>query len=158
MPFKIDTSGLPLQWDQIEGTFKVIVNVSDRYDLIDHQKAESKDIRYHWFPMNEHSEMGFNSLVGALNILYIAQDKLWPVLVHCEHGKNRSVMVKETYEWMATDFDPDFETPVLDKNCDGMKMPVKTELRKMLTKFRNHLVYPGGFHSWLDLVKESYRW
>jgi hypothetical protein len=156
MAFRIETGGLPLRWNQIEeASFKVIVNVSDQYDLIEHQKAISLNILYHWLPMNEHSEMGFNSFIAALNVLALAREKNWPVLVHCHQGQNRSVMVKETYGWMCSAFDDTTYTPVLDKNCDGVRLPQKEVLKRMLTKFKNHLGYPGGFQSWLDFIKEK---
>jgi len=46
--------------------------------------------------------MGINSIYGALQILYIAEQENKKVFLHCHAGKNRSPMVQECYHFLRT--------------------------------------------------------
>lgn len=60
-------------------------------------------IRYFWFPMDEFSsDIGLNSLFGALQILWIAEMSNKSVILHCHAGANRSPTVMEAYYFMRT--------------------------------------------------------
>lgn len=60
-------------------------------------------IKYFWFPMDEVSgDIGLNSIFGALQILWIAEQEKARVILHCHAGANRSPTVMEAYYFMRT--------------------------------------------------------
>lgn len=85
--------------EDITEDVRYVINVSDEYDT----EAQQQGTRYFWFPMNEcFGDMGFNSLFGALSVLYAAEKENAKVILHCHAGANRSPTVMEAYYFMRT--------------------------------------------------------
>lgn len=86
-----------------EKNLKYVINVSDEYIATNHKVCIENNIHYFWFPMNEcTSDIGLNSIFGALQILWIAEKENARVLLHCHAGANRSPTVAESYYFMRT--------------------------------------------------------
>ncbi len=90
----------PLPMEILNSEFDYIINVSDEYIRYCHDAAMQKGIKYFWFPMNEHAEIGLNSIYGALQILHEAEELDKKVLLHCHAGANRSPTVADAYYYM----------------------------------------------------------
>lgn len=83
--------------------FDVVINVSHEFSSEVHAYCVEHKKQYFWFPMSEiNSNIGLNSIYGALNILKICEEKKYRVLLHCHAGANRSPSVKESYFVMRT--------------------------------------------------------
>jgi hypothetical protein len=82
--------------------FDIYINVSDEY-IPDCATAARAGKLYFWFPMNECcGDMGLNSLYGALQILWIAEEENKKVYLHCHAGANRSPTVADAYFFLRT--------------------------------------------------------
>lgn len=83
--------------------YDVIINVSDEYIDSLFDTAMEQNIKYYWFPLNEcTSDIGLNSIYGALQILWLAEQRNLSVLLHCHAGVNRSQTVRECYYFLRT--------------------------------------------------------
>lgn len=96
----ITVSRYPLPSEIAKSDFEVIINVSDEYIDSCQKAAKSKGIDYFWFPLSEVTQMGLNSIYGALQILYIAHSENKKVLLHCHAGACRSVLVYELFAFL----------------------------------------------------------
>jgi hypothetical protein len=82
---------------------KYVINVSCEYISSCQTVCMDNGIKYFWFPMDEVSgDIGLNSLFGALQILWIAEQEKSSVILHCHAGANRSPTVMEAYYFMRT--------------------------------------------------------
>ncbi len=55
-----------------------------------------------WFPLGEAFGMGLESLYGALRIMWEAEQQDQYLLLHCHVGRNRSVLVADSYYFLQT--------------------------------------------------------
>jgi hypothetical protein len=100
---KLIISRYPLPNEIIKSKAKYIINVSDEYIQTNHLVCNDYDKFYFWFPMNEcSSDIGLNSIFGALQIMWIAEQEGASVILHCAAGANRSPTVAEAYYFMRT--------------------------------------------------------
>jgi hypothetical protein len=82
---------------------KYVINVSCEYISSCQKVCMENGIKYFWFPMDEVSgDIGVNSIFGALQILWIAEQEKASVILHCHAGANRSPTVMEAYYFMRT--------------------------------------------------------
>lgn len=100
---KLKVGRYPLPTELQKSDFKYVINVSDEYIPINQEICIENNIKYFWFPMDEvSSNIGVNSIYGALQILYIAEKEDSKVLLHCHAGVNRSATVADAYYFMRT--------------------------------------------------------
>lgn len=99
----LKVSRYPVPKECKEMNFDYIINVSDEFIDSCMEMALKGGKRYFWFPLNEcTSDIGINSIYGALQILYQAEKKNKKVYLHCHAGSNRSPTVAECYYKMRT--------------------------------------------------------
>lgn len=80
-----------------------LINVSDEYKPEIHDICLSKNIKYFYFPLNECTDnMGLNSIYGAMQIMFIAEQENKKVIINCHAGSNRSVTILECYYYLRT--------------------------------------------------------
>jgi hypothetical protein len=100
---KLKVTRYPLPNEIVNSKAKNVINVSCEYISSCHTVCLENGIKYFWFPMDEiSSDIGLNSLFGALQILWIAEQKNETVILHCHAGANRSPTVMESYYFMRT--------------------------------------------------------
>jgi len=100
---KLHINRFPLPSEIIESKYDYIINVSDEFIPDCHLAAIKRGIKYFWFPLSEtNGDMGMNSIYGALQILFIAEQENATVLLHCHAGANRSPTVANAYYFMRT--------------------------------------------------------
>jgi len=100
---KLKVSRYPLPNEIIKSGAKYVINVSCEYISSCQKVCMDNDIKYFWFPMDEVSgDIGLNSIFGALQILWIAEQEKASVILHCHAGANRSPTVMEAYYFMRT--------------------------------------------------------
>lgn len=100
---KLVVNRFPTPEEIKKSDFDYIINVSDEFISGCMVAAMSSHKKYFWFPMNEcTSDMGINSIYGALQILYLAESENAKVLLHCHAGANRSPTVAEAYHYMRS--------------------------------------------------------
>lgn len=98
---KLVVGRFPTPGEISKSNFDVIINVSDEYISSCHDAASSVNKKYYWFPMNEAtSDIGLNSLFGALQILWICEKENKRVLLHCHAGANRSPTVRDAFFYL----------------------------------------------------------
>lgn len=151
----------------INSKVKYIINVSDEPITNDNYKQYiDAGIYYHHFPMNEISKscnIGINSIILALQIMYRAEKDNCKVYLHCHAGANRSPTVKDAYHYMRTGLhyndteviiEPglmkmfNIKTNVLTgisnnrliNNCNAGNLPVKIKMEKLLSLLGNALI------------------
>lgn len=101
--YKLEVNRYPMPCEIKKTKFDYIVNVSDEYIPSCLIAAQNEGVKYFWLPMNEcMGEMGLNSLYGALQILWIAEQENARVLLHCHAGANRSPTVRDAYYFLRT--------------------------------------------------------
>lgn len=99
---KLITGGKPdpLKWhkDGTDKKYQIILNVSDVYQVAMAKYCAEFNIIYNWLPLNEFStDMGINSIYGAMEILNYAESYDKTVYVHCAAGVCRSILIKDCY-------------------------------------------------------------
>jgi len=100
---KLKVTRYPLPGEIIKSGAKYVINVSDEYISSCQKVCIDNNIKYFWFPMDEVSgNIGLNSIFGALQILWIAEQEKASVILHCHAGANRSPTVMEAYYFMRT--------------------------------------------------------
>lgn len=100
---KLKVTRYPLPSEIKESKPKYVINVSCEYIASNQKMCMDNGIKYFWFPMDEVSgDIGLNSLFGALQILWIAEQENAKVILHCHAGANRSPTVMEAYYFMRT--------------------------------------------------------
>jgi len=100
---KLKVTKYPLPTELKETKARYVINVSDEYIPINHKVCNERGIKYFWFPMDEvSSDIGINSIFGALQILWVAEKEGAEVILHCHAGANRSPTVREAYFYMRT--------------------------------------------------------
>jgi len=100
---KLKVTRYPLPGEIKNSGVKYVINVSDEYISSCHKICMDNDVKYFWFPMDEVSgDIGLNSIFGALQILWIAEQEKASVILHCHAGANRSPTVMEAYYFMRT--------------------------------------------------------
>ncbi len=63
---------------------------------------QHKGLSSFWFPLGEAFGMALESLYGALRIMWEAEMQDQSLLLHCHAGRNRSVMVADSYYFLRT--------------------------------------------------------
>lgn len=100
---KLKVSRYPLPDEIKKSGVKYVINVSCEYISSCQKVCMDNNIKYFWFPMDEVSgDIGLNSIFGALQILWIAEQEKASVILHCHAGANRSPTVMEAYYFMRT--------------------------------------------------------
>lgn len=100
---KLKVVRYPLPTELQNTKAKYVINVSDEYIPVNQEVCIQKGIKYFWFPMDEvSSDIGVNSIFGALQILWIAEKENAEVILHCHAGANRSPTVAESYYFLRT--------------------------------------------------------
>lgn len=132
-------------------TIDVVVDVSDEGSLFLHSFYQALGVTYFWFPMSERwSDIGINSLFGALTILHDCDRKNKHVLLHCVQGQNRSVTVFEAYQFMQTGDETNLQQ--LLWNTDGARLPKIDVMISFLTRMKEYMnnksLFPGAPLDW----------
>jgi hypothetical protein len=100
---KLKVSRYPMPDEIKKSGAKYVINVSCEYISSCQKVCMDNGIKYFWFPMDEVSgDIGLNSIFGALQILWIAEQEKASVILHCHAGANRSPTVMEAYYFMRT--------------------------------------------------------
>lgn len=102
---KVTISGFPTVEEVQDGRFddcRYRLNVSDIFRpeidaLFKHAGVDS-----FWFPLGEAFGMSLESLYGAMRIINQAEQQDHSLLLHCHAGRNRSVMVADSYYFLRT--------------------------------------------------------
>lgn len=115
----------PLPAEIRKSNYDIIINVSDEYIVSCHNAAAQTGKSYFWFPMNEVTLIGMESIFGAMQILYYAEKEGKKVLLHCHAGINRSRIIQGCYWLMRTGTPPVY--PALAENIEqGFLPPLET--------------------------------
>ena len=80
--------------------YKWRVNVSDIFRPAVDKAFKCKGVNSFWFPLGEAFGMALESLYGALRIMWEAEKYDETLLLHCHAGRNRSVMVADSYYFL----------------------------------------------------------
>ena len=78
------------------------VNVSDIFRPEVDGVFKQRGLSSFWFPLGEAFGLSLSSLYGALRILFQAEKHDQSLLLHCHVGRNRSVMVADSYYYLRT--------------------------------------------------------
>lgn len=138
--------------------YDVVINVSDEWYQDIEDKLVENGLKTYWFPMNEcKSDIGTNSIYGAMVILLEAERKGKRVYLHCHAGVNRSRTVQAAYYFMRTN--THFEhigrscINMMVANCNSRYLPPKAEFETFLInlhkQLHNHM--QGGILDWSKL-------
>ncbi len=84
------------------GTFKYRINVSDLFRPEIDTEFKKLSIDSFWFPQGEAFGMSLTNLFASMRIMWEAEQHNYPLLLHCHAGKNRSVMVADSYYFLRT--------------------------------------------------------
>ena len=146
--------------------YDCIINVSDEFypNLHEFQNVVCSNV--FWFPMNERKrDIGLNSIYGALNVLYYAEQKNFRVYLHCHSGRNRSRMVAAAYyymrtgkQWVDTFGDPTKYGNRLIRSSRRGYLPPQAELEQFIQKVGEFLKQPMqsvGMAGILDTIKKE---
>jgi hypothetical protein len=127
--------------------YDYIINVSDEfYWLTDKKLLEMGVEKTFWFPISENkSDIGLNSIYGALVILYNAQKNNKSVYLHCHSGINRSEIVRSACYFML--YGEHYESKETDlkyinrliKACHEDLLLPKDKTEKFLTLLKKFL-------------------
>ncbi len=171
---KLTVGRYPLPQELSKAKYGYVINVSDEYIESCHISAERENTRYFWFPMNEHSsDIGINSIYGALQIMYIAQQAGASVMLHCHAGANRSQAVADAYYYMQTGkhrkgevddeirelnvwlgLPSEHNDNALEMNCRHKKLPPLENLEDALRAFKGVFELDETYRQgWLDKIK-----
>jgi protein tyrosine/serine phosphatase len=82
--------------------FQYRLNVSDIFRPEVDVLFKHAGVDCFWFPLGEAFGMGLESLYGALRIMWEAEKQDQSLLLHCHAGRNRSVMVADSYYFLRT--------------------------------------------------------
>lgn len=178
---KLKCSGFPTEKginNDIINQVDIVINVSDEnINIRTYKKYAMYGIQYYWFPMNEISKtsnIGINSVFGALNILFEAEKDGKIVLVHCHAGVNRSRTIIDSYYYMRTAKHLNNTVPEIDasywkmfdiknredsiltgysnnrlvENCNSGNLPVLRKFEKFLNLMNNQLT--NGYELSID--------
>lgn len=100
---KLKVTRYPLPQEIKKSSVEYVINVSCEYIASCQKVCMDNGIKYFWFPLDEFSsDIGLNSIFGALQILWIAEQENASVILHCHAGANRSRLVAEAYYFMRT--------------------------------------------------------
>jgi len=77
--------------------YDLVVNLSDYIDHRLHRRIASQGMPVYWFPMGESYGIPLENIFGALSILWEAEKNNHMVFMHCMAGRNRSVIVADSY-------------------------------------------------------------
>lgn len=153
------------------GDCKVIINVSDEYYLGNSEEIMKNDKLNYYFPMGESTEqangyIGLTSLYGALHVLHqvYTYNPEWKILIHCQAGRNRSVVVAAAFYYMMYGEHMDFDCNAaktgnrLLYNCEKKYLPslsiTELFLQKCFYAFENPECFLGGVYDWV--ITESF--
>ncbi len=173
---KLTVGRYPLPQELSKAKYGYVINVSDEYIESCHIAAERENTRYFWFPMNEHSsDIGINSIYGALQIMYVAQQAGASVMLHCHAGANRSQAVAGAYYFMQTGehlrrandeenkitnrwlgLDENYNDNALEMNCRQKKLPTLENMEEALRAFKGVFELDETYRQgWLDKIKSN---
>ena len=159
---KLEVNSFPFMNNEHVNAFEYdyVINVSDEFYLEHHFPFQVAGCKTFWFPMNEcKRDIGLNSIYGALNILWLAEQDNKCVYLHCHAGVNRSQAVRAAYYYMRTGehFEPEIKRNgylnSLLAMCNRGYLPPKSELEKFLTQLGKHLQSNDMMGGLLDQIK-----
>jgi len=163
---KLDIGSYPITQNAVyeDKQYDVCINMSDEwYPDIDAQ-IKSLTSNVYWFPMNEaKSDVGLNSLYGAMNILYNAYHKNQKVYLHCHAGINRSQATGDAFWFMMNGSHRETNTNGFINRLVKMSgygyLPPKLEVENYLINLKeildSNLVSPLNMGGQLDTIKIS---
>ena len=141
---KLKCSGFPTEEgidNNIINQVDIVINVSDEnINIRTYKKYAMYGIQYYWFPMNEISKtsnIGINSVFGALNILFEAEKDGKIALVHCHAGVNRSRTIIDAYYYMRTNKHLNDTIPEIDESFWEM-FNIENSEDSILTGYSNN--------------------
>ncbi len=76
------------------------INVCDIFHPEVDIEFQHKGLHSFWFPLGEAFGMSLECLYGAMRIMYEAEKHDQSLLLHCHAGRNRSVMVADSYYFL----------------------------------------------------------
>lgn len=130
---KLKVTRYPSEKDIIETQVGYLINVSCEHSSINQKFCMDNGIKYFWFPMDEVSNnIGLNSLFGALQILWIAEQENEKVILHCHGGVNRSPTVMESYYFLRTKKYLEKDNSRLLDNIERGHLPAKRKMESFL--------------------------
>lgn len=155
---KLVVGGFPMPREIEKWDYKYIINVSDEYVGGYQMMALRSGKSYFWFPMNEiKGDMGVNSIYGALQILWMAEEENAKVYLHCHAGANRSPTIADCYYFMRTKTHrnrEDKNNRLLD-NIQSGNLPCITMMERFLSKcevaFKKDTIASGGRLDWCKI-------
>ena len=83
-------------------TFRYRLNVSDLFRPEIDAAFKKIGVESFWFVQGEAFGMSLASLFGSMRIMWEAEQHNRPLLLHCHAGRNRSVMVADSYYFLRT--------------------------------------------------------
>lgn len=93
----LETSGEPKDLGKLH-KYDIVINVSDIHNIGIQRWMMHHTKTYFWFPLNEFTtDMGLNSIFGAMEILWLAEQDNKKVLLYCAAGVCRSITVYDAY-------------------------------------------------------------
>ncbi len=149
---KVTISRYPTVEEIQDGRFdscKWRINVSDIFRPEIDALFKDAEVDNFWFPLGEAFGMSLESLYGAMRIMWEAEHKDQSLLLHCHAGRNRSVMVADSYYFLRTQEHRQPDQP-------GLKYANRSPNRLLLNIDDNQL--PGVFkmEEFLQGCQESF--
>ena len=138
--------------------YDLIINMSSEwYSDIDLKIREECNNVY-WFPMNEtKSDIGLNSIYGAMIVLYNAYKNNQKVYLHCHAGINRSQATLDAFYFMMNGEHRETNTDGFMNRITRMSglsyLPPKTEVEVFLKELKNTLDIEYLKPNTLDILK-----
>jgi hypothetical protein len=125
------------------------INVSDIFHPEIDIAFRHKGLHSFWFPFGEAFGMALECLYGAMRIMYEAEKHDQSLLLHCHAGRNRSVMVADSYYFLRTQVhrQPDW---------DGLKYAKNSPNRLLLNIDDGQLPGLYKMEEFLDACRESF--
>lgn len=88
--------------DGLYDSYQWRINVCDIFRPEVDAVFKQRGLSSFWFPLGEAFGMALESLYGALRIMWEAETHDQSLLLHCHAGRNRSVMVADSYYFLRT--------------------------------------------------------
>jgi len=138
--------------------YDIVINVSDEYYEIFDFAICQEGAKSFWFPMNEcKSDIGLNSIYGALIVLYEAHKNNKRVYLHCRAGVFRSWLVYCCFYYMinGSHLETFYDNYInqLYYACSRKYLPDITKIQLFLTDLKNTIDISKSLGGKLDTLK-----